>query len=408
MNRFNLNRNVKMIFYLVCFSALSGSLAQNIYAPVIPAIQELFNAPLPLVNLTVSAFTFALAIMQIVYGPLADSKGRKAILLPALTISVIGSVGCAMASDIYWLIAFRIVQAIGIAAIPVITATIIGDLYEGQHRAKAISTSQMLLTLTPALGPLLGGYLTELNGYVAIFQFVAVIGGLILISNLLWLPETKPEIKPENKPENKPKQSANTKRVLLQFSQILSDRIAQSVFCIGFMLFYCYFCFLTFLPIILNNEYDFSPADIGWMYIPISLAMIVGNYSYRLLHHRLSKINGLIISSLLNLVLVLLFSITYQFGIPTVIIVTALYGFTLGISIPTHATLLLATFVEERATVIGLYNFIRYMGMAIGPMVGSFLLFNNRYEWIFLMGALLFAVSIGFTTMMTQQHSKRR
>ncbi|CAM3787401.1 MFS transporter [Xenorhabdus thuongxuanensis] len=400
MNRCNSVHNVKVIFYLVCFSSLLGSLAQNIYAPIIPTIQELFNAPLPLVNLTVSAFTFVLAIMQIVYGPLADSKGRKAILLPALTIAVIGSVGCAMASDIYWLIAFRIVQAIGIAAIPVIAATIIGDLYEEQYRAKAISTSQMLLTLTPALGPLLGGYLAELNGYVAIFQFIAVIGGLILISNLLWLPETKPE--------NKPKQPTSAKKVFLQFGQILSDRIAQSVFCIGFMLFYCYFCFLTFLPIILNHEYDFSPADIGWMYIPISLAMIVGSYSYRLLHHRLSQINGLIVSSLLNLVLVLLFSITYQFGIPTLIIVIALYGFTLGISTPTHAALLLATFAEERATVIGLYNFIRFMGMAIGPMVGSFLLFNNRYEWVFLMGALLFAVSIGFTVIMVQRHSKQR
>ncbi|MBD2784646.1 MFS transporter [Xenorhabdus sp. DI] len=389
-------RNVKMIFYLVCFSALFGSLAQNIYTPVIPIIKVLFNASLPLVNLTVSAFTFVLAIMQIVYGPLADSKGRKAILLPALTISVIGSVGCTMTSNIYWLIVFRIVQAIGIAAIPVIAATIIGDLYEGQCRAKAISTYQMLLTLTPALGPLLGGYLAELNGYVAIFQFIAAIGGLILISNLLWLPETKP------------KQPVNTQKISLHFRQILSDRIAQSVFCIGFMLFYCYFCFLTFLPVILNHEYGFSPADIGWMYVPISLAMIVGNYGYRLLHQRLSEINGLIVSSLLNLALILLFSITYRLGIPTFIIVTALYGFTLGISIPTHATLLLAMFVEERATVIGLYNFIRYMGMAVGPMVGSFLLFNNLYEWVFLMGALLFAISIGFTVIMTQRHGKTR
>ncbi|OTA17459.1 florfenicol-chloramphenicol exporter [Xenorhabdus vietnamensis] len=394
MNRYNSIRNIKVIFYLVCFSALLGSLAQNIYTPVIPTIKELLNTSLSLVNLTVSAFMFILAVMQIVYGSLADSKGRKAILLPALAISVIGSIGCAMTSNIYWLIVFRIVQAIGIAAIPVIAATIIGDLYEGQDRAKAISTYQMLLTLAPALGPLLGGYLAELNGYVAIFQFIAVIGGLMLISNLLWLPETKPE------------QSESSQRMSFHFREILSDRIAQSVFCIGFMLFYCYFCFLTFLPIILNNKYGFSPAEIGWMYMPMSLAMIIGSYSYRLIHHRLSEINGLIVSSLLNLSLILLFSITYRFGIPTLAVVTALYGFTLGLSTPIHASLLLAKFVEERATVIGIYNFIRYMGMAVGPMVGSFLLFNNRYEWVFLTGALLFAVSIGFTVIMTKRHHR--
>ncbi|AOM42938.1 MFS transporter [Xenorhabdus hominickii] len=388
-------RNIKTIFYLVCFSAFFGSLAQNIYIPVIPTIKELFNTSLPLVNLSVSAFTFVLAVMQIVYGSLADSKGRKAILLPGLAISVIGSIGCAMTSDIYGLIFFRVIQAIGIAAVPVIAATIIGDLYEDQHRAKAISTYQMLLTLAPAYGPLLGGYLAEWNGYVAIFQFLAIIGGILIIGNLFWLPETKP-IQPENS------QNAH-----FYFRRILSDRIAQSVFCISFMLFYCYFCFLTFLPIILNSEYNFNSADIGWMYIPMSFAMIAGSYSYRLIHQRFSQRNGIIVSSLLNLVLILLFAMTYQFGISTLIVVTALYGFTLGLSTPTHAALLLARFVEERATVIGLYNFIRYIGMAVGPMTGSFLLFNNHYEWIFLVGAVLFALAIGFTIIMTQRHDKQ-
>ncbi|MDX7989223.1 MFS transporter [Xenorhabdus sp. 12] len=387
-------RNIKTIFYLVCFSALLGSLAQNIYTPVIPTIRELFNTSLPLVNLTVSAFTFVLAVMQIVYGPLADRNGRKAVLLPALAIATIGSIGCAMTHDIYWLIFFRIIQAVGIAAIPVIAATIIGDLYEGQHRAKAISTYQMLLTLAPASGPLLGGYLAELNGYVAIFQFIAVIGGLLLIANLFWLPETRQA------------QSGNGHTAPSPFRQILSDHIAQSVFAVSFMLFYSYFCFLTFLPIILHDRYDFSPADIGWMYTPMSLAMIAGSYCYRLVHHLFSQKKGLILSSLLNLFCILLFSVTYQVGIPALIVVTALYGFTLGLSTPTHSALLLTKFTEQRATVVGLYNFIRYIGMAAGPIVGSFLLFNNHYEWIFLSGASLFALSIAFTSIVTRQHDK--
>ncbi|PHM37067.1 florfenicol-chloramphenicol exporter [Xenorhabdus mauleonii] len=394
MNTQTSTRNIKTIFYLVCFSALLGSLAQNIYTPVIPTIRELFNTSLSLVNLTVSAFTFVLAVMQIVYGPLADRKGRKAVLLPALVIAIIGSIGCAMTHDIYWLIFFRIIQAVGIAAIPVIAATIIGDFYEGQNRAKAISTYQMLLTLAPASGPLLGGYLAELNGYVAIFQFIAVIGGLLLIANLFWLPETRQV------------QSANGHTSPSPFRRILSEHTAQSVFAVGFMLFYSYFCFLTFLPIILHDTYNFSPADIGWMYIPMSLAMIAGSYCYRLIHHRFSQKNGLIISSLLNLFFVLLFSVTYQFGIPALIIVTALYGFTLGLSTPTHSTLLLTKFAQQRATVVGLYNFIRYIGMAAGPIVGSFLLFNNHYEWIFLFAASLFALSIAFTAIVSRQDDK--
>ena len=50
---------------------------------------------------------------------------------------------------------------------------------------------------------------------------------------------------------------------------------------------------------------------------------------------------------------------------------------------PTHTTLLTEEFVQERATAIGMYNFIRYLGMGTGPIVGGFLLFNQNYFWIF-------------------------
>ena len=64
------------ILYVVCISALLGSFAQNIYTPILPMIQKFFTL-LYLVNVTVSLFTFVLAIMQLVYGPLIDTKGEN-------------------------------------------------------------------------------------------------------------------------------------------------------------------------------------------------------------------------------------------------------------------------------------------------------------------------------------------
>lgn len=66
---------------------------------------------------------------------------------------------------------FRAIQAIGIAAIPVVSATIIGDLFEGKERGEAMSLYQMLLALAPAIGPLIGGYLGSINGHVSVFLF---------------------------------------------------------------------------------------------------------------------------------------------------------------------------------------------------------------------------------------------
>ena len=158
------------ILYVVCISALLGSFAQNIYTPILPMIQNSFHTSLYLVNVTVSLFTFVLAIMQLVYGPLIDTKGRKSVLIPSLVISTIGSIGCAFSANKHLFI-FRAVQAIGIAAIPVVSATIIGDLFEGKERGEAMSLYQMLLALAPAMAPLIGGYLGSINGHLSVFLF---------------------------------------------------------------------------------------------------------------------------------------------------------------------------------------------------------------------------------------------
>jgi len=58
-------------------------------------------------------------------------------------------------------------------------------------------------------------------------------------------------------------------------------------------------------------------------------------------------------------------------SLPLMIAASALFGFTLGIVMPVHTTLLSEVFEKERATASGIYNFIRYGGMAAGPVVGA-------------------------------------
>ncbi|EEL52018.1 Major facilitator superfamily MFS_1 [Bacillus cereus Rock3-44] len=223
------------ILYIVCISALLGSFTQNIYTPVLPMIQDSFHTSLYLVNLTVSLFTFVLAIMQLIYGPFIDAKGRKYILIPSLFISTIGSIGCAFTTNIYIFLIFRAVQAVGIAAIPVVAATIIGDLFDGKERGKAMSLYQMLLALAPAVAPLMGGYLGSINGHVSIFLFLSTISVILLLINIILLPETKPSIPKKSKATN-------------NYWRILQNRIGFSIALIGFMQFCIYFCFLVFYP----------------------------------------------------------------------------------------------------------------------------------------------------------------
>ncbi|PED07338.1 MFS transporter [Bacillus pseudomycoides] len=379
MNHSLSSSKLKSILYIICISALLGSFAQNIYTPLLPMIQDSFHTSLYLVNLTVSIFTFVLAIMQLVYGPLIDAKGRKYILIPSLIISTIGSIGCAFTTDIYLFLFFRAVQALGIAAIPVVAATIIGDLFEGKERGKAMSLYQMLLALAPAIGPLIGGYLGNINGHVSIFLFLSTIGVILLITNISLLPETKPDVLKKDKTTN-------------NYWRILRNKTGSSIAIIGFMQFCIYFCFLVFLPSILTNVFHLNAGEIGLTFVPTSLCIMLGSYCYKFLQTLLTTKQALFITSFFNIICVILFSFTYHISIPILIIITSVYGFSMGLSMPTHITLLTEEFVGERATAIGIYNFIRYIGMGTGPIVGSFLLFNQNYFWIFFTGSIVFLI----------------
>ncbi|WP_070138772.1 MFS transporter [Bacillus mycoides] len=372
---------LNFILYVVCISALLGSFAQNIYTPILPMIQGSFHTSLYLINLTVSLFTFVLAIMQLIYGPLIDIRGRKSILIPSLIISTIGSIGCAFSSNIYLFLFFRAIQAVGIAAIPIVAATIIGDLFEGKERGEAMSLYQMLLALAPAIGPLIGGYLGSINGHLSVFLFLSTIGIILLIINISLLPETKPNVIKQAKAQK-------------NYWLILKNTTGFSITLIGFIQFCIYFCFLVFLPSILTNSFHLTASEIGLLFVPMSLSIMLGSYCYKFLQKRLTTKQALFLTSFFNIICVTLFSFTYSINIPFIIIVTSLYGFSIGLSMPTHTTLLTEEFVQERATAIGMYNFIRYLGMGTGPLVGGFLLFNQNYFWIFFLGAIMFLLVI--------------
>ncbi|MCM3738089.1 MFS transporter [Bacillus cytotoxicus] len=368
--------NRTTIFYIICISALLGSLAQNMYTPILPIIQGSFHTSLYLVNLTVSVFTFVLAIMQIVYGPLIDTKGRKSILILGLLLSFVGSIGCVFTQNIYTFLISRAIQAFGTAAIPVVSATIIGDLYEGNERGKAMSMYQTLLALAPAIGPLMGGYLGNRNGHVSIFLFLAAISIILLIINMILLSETKPH--------------SSKQQATKYYFHVLQNKIGFTIVIIGFIQFYLYFCFLVFLPSILKTLFHLHADTIGLIFVPMSICMMLGSYCYKTLQKKMQTKHALLFTSFFHIACILLFSITYNMNIPILIIVTSLYGFSMGLSLPTHTTLLTEKFVDERATAIGIYNFIRYFGMGVGPLLGSFLVFDQNYFWIFFSGSIVF------------------
>jgi MFS transporter, DHA1 family, multidrug resistance protein len=376
-----LNRN--LFVYLVSFAAFLGPFTQSIYTPMLPEIQQQFHTSTFVVNLTISIFTLGLALMQIVYGPLADHFGRRKVLLPGILIYVAASIGAALSSSIWLLIFFRALQAIGIAVGSVVATTVIGDLFEGKQLGRTMGTFQMIVTFGPVAGPVVGGLVGEWTGFSGVFWVLTATGLLIWGANARLLPETKPE------------EGAGNGFDPQDFYKVFTDRTGLVILLLGFIQYYTLYTFLVFLPHLLSTSYGLTASQKGLAFLPLSLFVVIGSYLGGRLQEKRDSRKFLITAGALNAFATLLFVAVSSVSLSLVLASIAVFGLCLGLSLPVQTTLLAAVFHRNRATAMGAYNFSRYLGMATGPMIGA-LLFKLGGHAEFLFACVAFAGAVWF------------
>ena len=103
-----------------------------------------------------------------------------------------GTVGCANVGNVEALLAWRFLQAFGASVGSVITQTMLRDSYNGTERTKLFAVMSGALAFSPAIGPLLGGFISEFLGWRANFWALAILSIILGIWSFLSLPETRP------------------------------------------------------------------------------------------------------------------------------------------------------------------------------------------------------------------------
>ncbi|NQX70321.1 MFS transporter [Paenibacillus alba] len=377
----------RKILYALGFCAAIVSFAQNLYVPLMPEIQKELHTSLYMVNLSVTLFTVALAVLQIVYGPLIDRIGRKKILLPGMIIYVAATIGCSFSFSIEMLLGFRLLQGIGAAAVPLVAATMIGDLFEGKERAESMATYQMILGIAPALGPLIGGAIGSVAGYSGAFGFLAVTAFIMLLVVIFVFPETGPV-------------SVQSKRLDLgSFARIFKNRTGSSVLLTGFVLYDVFYTLIVFLPIVLKDGYHLSVAQIGLASMLLVAFSLIGSKLSGKLQTKLGSAKSLNLTFSSVIIGLILFIIAAKMSMIALLITLGIIGFFCGLTMSALPTLLSAEFVKERATAIGVYNFVRYLGMATAPMLGSLLYSYGGVTLLIGCTALLVGVAVVYSSL---------
>jgi DHA1 family bicyclomycin/chloramphenicol resistance-like MFS transporter len=169
-----------------------GPFAIDMYLPALPSIATDLKASTAATQATLMVFFLTFGVCQLIYGPLSDVVGRKLPLYFGLTLFIIGSIGCAFAPTIHWLIAMRVLQGLGAAAPMVIPRAIIRDLHTGTEATRLMSLVMLVFSVSPILAPLTGSALIVPFGWRAVFIAVTIAAILAFALIIAFLPETRP------------------------------------------------------------------------------------------------------------------------------------------------------------------------------------------------------------------------
>ena len=372
----------RLLTFMVAFAAFLGPFTQTVYAPILPELGGALRTTPFLINLSISIFTLVLAFMQIIYGPLVDRSGRKRTLLAGLAIYIVASLGCFLADCIETLLAFRALQAVGIAAGAVVAVTVIGDRFEGAARGRAMGSFQMMVALGPVVGPVVGGFVGEHLDFHYVFLLLALVGAAALLSNAIWLRETRPAGEPRAFHP-------------AQYLEVLGNRQGLAIMLLSFVQYYAFYNYLVFMPRVLDAVYGLSASEKGLVFLPLSVAVVIGSYvGGRLLGHWRPR-PMLLITALLNALSLLLFVAVAPLSLVALVVAVTAFGLFLGLSLPVQTSLLMDLYQHNRATAVGGYNFFRFMGMATGPVLGSWLFQDGNLGLLYGFAAAAFLLAVG-------------
>jgi DHA1 family bicyclomycin/chloramphenicol resistance-like MFS transporter len=364
----------------VAAGAFLGPFTQTVYTPALGQLEQYFHVNTLLINLTISLFTAILAVSNFVIGPIADRWGRRATLLPGLIIYITGCLLC-MAADSYGLfLAGRALQAAGISAAVLIAPTVIGDIFAPAERAKAMSTYQTVSFMGPVVGPVLGGAIAYFFPWQWIFALLAVAAAGVLLYNWARLKETLPA------------DTVPAPISLKMFGSVLRNRSAVSILVVGFSQFYGYYVFLVFLPVLLHKMLALPEKVYGFFFIPLTLGLLLGvRLGARWQEHwpRTRILNAASFGMGVTVALFWLALHWQLMNIALLVLLLSCYGLLLGCSTPVQSTILVNLFQQQKGTAVGLYNFARFTGAAIGPVAGGVLVMHYSVNAVFLLLAVL-------------------
>jgi len=353
------------ILFLLAGLAALGALATNIILPAFPQIGASLGASSQELGLTLSSFFVAFAFGQLFVGPLSDRFGRKWLVLGGLAVFVTGSVLCAFAESLSFLIFGRVIQALGACAASVLSRAIARDLFDGEALARALALTMIAMAAAPGFSPLLGSALDGLFGWRITFLVVAASGAVLALHYSRRVGETHPADR---------RAALTAFAVASAYGRLVVDpRFLLPGLSVSLVIGGLY-TFFAAAPALMMNELGLSAFELGLYFASTVMIVFLAGF----LAPRLARRWGPRAVGMVGLVIALSggLSLVAVAANPAVMTFTAaigLYLFGMGLINPLGTAITLQPFGHQAGLASALLGFLQMGCAAIGASLASVL-----------------------------------
>jgi MFS family permease len=320
----------------------------SIYALSLP------GATPTLVGIVIGGFALTQMIFQVPFGIMSDMLGRKGTIITGLLLFAIGSILCAIASDILTLLLGRFLQGAG--AIAAVVSAMLSDLVKEEQRPKAMAIMGGFIALSFALAMVLGPIIGGFAGVGSLFWITA----LLALVSIYIISEKVP-----NPPKVTHTYHNTSKIEFLKKKEIhimnLSNFLQKSFMTFAFMI----------IPIVMVKSYGWEISELWKLYIPAMIAGVLAMGPAAMLAQKKGKYKEVMSLGIIFFALsYLLFGKSDNETLFLVAVVVFFIGFNMHEPIMQSLTAKYAK-VHERGKVLGVFNSFGYFGTFLGAFVGG-------------------------------------
>jgi|HigsolmetaAR204D_1030405.scaffolds.fasta_scaffold06913_2 ACDE family multidrug resistance protein len=365
-------------------------LGNSMLIPVLPAMESAMDLSSFQSSLIITAFSIAAGIVIPVAGYLSDRLKRKTVIIFALILYGAGGLIAGLAGmwmdNPYWVImAGRVLQGIGAAGTAPIAMAMTGDLFDGSAESRALGLLETSNGIGKVLSPIIGSLLGMIAWYAVFLAFPLMCGATLLL--FLFLTREK----------RKEKKPVPLKTYVHSIGEIFRrhGKWLISAFFMGSICLFTLFGVLFYLSNLLEDKYRIDGvAKGGLLAIPLLAMSITAYLSGLIIKKKLKRMRLFVIIGMFLLSASCVIA-TFVKGAYLLIAILLVGSVGTGMILPCLNSMIVGAVEKaERGMITSLYNGVRFIGVAVGPPVFTWLLEISRTVMFMSIAALTLVFGI--------------